>query len=81
MANKIYSINEILLDLNKGLLSTEWQVVPGIYSLPVAKIVNDFIGPGTGAIVLKAFVNVKTGEFRTFVAKVLKDEPETQQLP
>jgi hypothetical protein len=80
MAQQIYTIAQILEDLNRDLAAPEWEPIPGIFALAQAKIDELKIAGRGDSIALKVFVNTRTAEIRSFVAKVL-DEPEANVLP
>lgn len=82
MARQVYTIKQILVDLNNGLDDKPWVPAEQLLSIPTAKInvQSNTVDPAGAAIALKGFINVKTGELRTFVAKWL-DEPEANKLP
>ena len=83
MANKVYSIVKILEGLNTGVVGEPWLAIEGVFSVTKSKIDADtkkVIQTGE-SLVLKAFVKPDTGEVKTYVAKILEDEPETIDLP
>lgn len=82
MAVKIYTIEKILADLNKGNTKNLWIEAQGVYSLTGSAIDQEklLINPTGESLVLKAFINKETAEMRFFLAKWL-DVPETDKLP
>ncbi len=80
MATKIITIAQILDRLNQGISTRPWVVLPGTFIVQSSKVEGMTISKKEEGMVLKAFYNKETGEFKTFVAKVT-DEPETNLLP
>lgn len=81
MADKTYSVQQILEDLNRGLPRPEWVQIPNVYSLSEGKIENDSFTSTKVALVLKVMINTRTGEIKTYLSKLLRDVPETESLP
>lgn len=71
-------INKILKSLNKGKLDGDWIEAKGNHALTVVEFdgKNANFMPGAG-IPLKAFINTKTGEIKSYHANtVLRDSDE-----
>lgn len=85
MAQQIYTIEQILKDLNdeyqlKHPGQNPWVPIPSIFAIPQAKInANKTVDPAGANLVLKTFINEKTGEIRTYLSKLI-NEPETKEL-
>lgn len=65
-----------------------WVAIPGLFSM-VATSVSSVPGSGSPnitfegnrGILLKTFLNVQTGEVRTYLAKSFSDDPEGSLIP
>lgn len=81
MAHQVYTIAQILKDLNEGTSTSPWKVVDDLYSIPTAKVnpTSLTIDPAGAAIALKIFLNQETGESRLYLAKWL-DDAEASKL-
>jgi len=80
------AIQEKILELNReswmllgnsvsGLIPTVWQKIDGYHALTKFEY-NDgspLFNPSTG-IPLKAFLNIRTGEIKTFVASIFRNQ-------
>jgi ribosome recycling factor len=82
MANKVITVGEILTDLNRGLVDKPWISVDGVYQLSQTQVnsSNLQITPTGTVMVVKIFLNIKTTEVRSYVAK-WTNAPETETLP
>ena len=80
MAAKITTIKAILDNLNGPDQTTPWVPLLGVNFLSTAQInPPNEININSEGLVLKAFINLNTGEIKTYLAK-WTDAPETNQL-
>ena len=80
MAKQIITVREILDSLNGKGKNEPWTEISGIGVLSSAKILGNLVIDDTQKLALKLFVHSKTGELKSFIAK-LTDAPETLTLP
>ncbi len=80
MAEEKNKIQNILDELNHGDSTKPWVSLPGIYGLFGSKIEKESVNMNEKAIALKLFLNTKTVEVKSYIAKWL-DEPEAKDLP
>jgi len=77
-AEKVKKIKD---QLNKGLKKEEWDDVIGLFMMP--NVIHDLtkegfsVNPASGAIV-KCFVNLKTGEFKTYHFSIIEEKQDGQ---
>lgn len=81
MSIKINSVKGILDKLNGEGKTSPWIEVPNYFSISGAALTTGQISiTGTDTIAVKVFVNVSTGEIKTYVAKWI-DDNANQLLP
>lgn len=74
MASRITTSKEILEALNKGEKDRPWYEGAGYYVISQAELEKNSIKPGSRSVALKVFLNKKTGEIKTYVAKWVDDK-------
>lgn len=78
MAKKIYSKAKIIEELNASTPGP-WQELEGVHLVMRAAVNGSVVDQGQQGMVVKYFLNSRTAEIRSFVAKWI-DEPETNDL-
>jgi hypothetical protein len=81
MATQITTVRKILDELNGVGKDTPWNEIPQTYTLTSVKV--NVVGTADlqpQGVLLKLFINSKTGEIKTYLAKWL-DIPEAKLLP
>jgi hypothetical protein len=82
--DKVNSIENILRELNSGV-DKNWVAAPGIAALTSVTVSEAETSIGNNpqvtfnasrGVIVKIFINKKTGETKTYLAKALSDDPE-----